>query len=310
MAIAKKKSIYMPEIKRALLIYNPGSGDGKFGLQLDTVLRMYHKDGYLADVFRLDGNIPLEVVLDDVKGKYEHIVIAGGDGSVNYLINEMMQRDIDLPIGILPMGTANDFALYIGMSQNIQESMRQILTLPIQYMDIGKVNDQYFVNVLSIGFFTDVSQKTDTELKNTIGKLAYYLKSLELLREVRKINIKIESPDLTYDGEIYLLMVFNGVSAGGHRVAYKSIGNDGKLDLILVKSNLNTLVPTLVKFMMGEDLSEGDQSSILYVQTPYIKITCSDSVPTDVDGEKGPDFPMEITCLNKKLKVLGVKASI
>jgi len=306
----RKKSIIIPGFRRALFLYNPISGDGRVGSQIDTVIKMYQKDGYMVDIVRIDGTVDLVSIFDKFDDKYSQILIGGGDGTVNSVVNEMMKREIDVPIGILPMGTANDFANYIGMTQNVEECMRQILTLPVQQMDVGKVNEVYFVNVFSLGFFTDISQKTEVDLKNTIGKLAYYLKSLELLREPKITKIKLESPDIIFDDDIYLLLVFNGVSVGGHRIAFKSVGNDGKLDLIIVKSNLNNIVPTLVKFMKGESLNPGDENSIIYIQTPYIRIDSTAVAPSDIDGEKGPDFPMEIVCLNKKLKVLGVKASI
>ncbi|MFB0918450.1 MAG: diacylglycerol kinase family protein, partial [Clostridiaceae bacterium] len=179
MSSIKKKSIMIPGIKRALFLYNPVAGDGRVSSQVDTVIRMYQKDGYLVDVLRIDGTIDLSHIFKKFDDSYSQILIGGGDGTVNSVVNEMMNNDIDLPIGILPMGTANDFANYIGMTQNVEECMRQILTLPVQHMDIGRVNGMYFVNVFSLGFFTDISQKTEVDLKNTIGKLAYYLKSLE-----------------------------------------------------------------------------------------------------------------------------------
>ncbi len=75
------------------------------------------------------------------------------------MVNHLKKFSIDLPIAILPTGTANDFAKFIGMPTNVGEACEQILKSSVKKIDLGKINDKYFINVASTGLFTDVSQK-------------------------------------------------------------------------------------------------------------------------------------------------------
>lgn len=249
--------------------------------------------------------INLEEALDIVDETYAYILIAGGDGTVDSVVNAMENRNIDLPIGILPVGTANDFGKFINMPSDIQEACKQILdSKPIQ-VDVGKINNKYFINVASTGLFTDVSQKTDVNLKNTIGKLAYYLKGLEELPNFRKLKIKLTSKECKYDGEMYLLLVFNGKTAGNLNLATQAEITDGKLDVIIFKAiPIIELLPLFIKLLRGEHL---DSDKVVYFKTDDVYIESSEDIVTDIDGEKGPDFPLRIKYIKGGIKLLGIK---
>lgn len=172
-------------------------------------------------------------------------------------------------------------------------------------MDIGKINDKYFLNVASTGLLTDVSQKTHSELKNAIGKLAYYIKGIEQIPSFRKIPVKIRSNDGDFHGDMYALLVFNGRTAGNLDLAYKSKADDGLLDVIIIKANLKELVPLLGKLLRGDHLE--DPVGLLYFQTKEIFIETTDElIVSDIDGERGPDFPLHIQCIPEGIQVLGV----
>ena len=233
------------------------------------------------------------MALNDIKdGNYKYILIAGGDGTVDSVVNAMAKSGISLPIGILPVGTANDFSKFLGMPSDVEEACKQILSSEVKSVDLGSINDKYFVNVASTGLFTDVSQKTDVNLKNTIGKLAYYLKGLEELPNFRKLHVNILSKEVEFDGEMYLLLVFNGATAGNFNLATKADACDGLLDIIIFKAvQIYELLPLFIKVLKGEHL---DSNKVLYFKTDYLKVECHEDIVTDIDGEKGPDFPLEI----------------
>lgn len=297
-------------VKTAILLYNPSAGDGRITANLDTVIQMCQNNGYILDVLRLDGTVDLKEHLNRYEKPKDMVLIAGGDGTANIVVNALQDLGWESQIGILPVGTANDYSTYIGMPQNVTEAMRQILTLPPQRMDLCKAGNQYFINVFSMGYFTDISQKTDTGNKNYMGKLAYYLKSFELLKEIKAVKVKVETENYTYDGDAYLVMVFNGISAGGNKIAKKSVGNDGLMDIIILKSNLDKIVPAIVKFIKGEALNEHEENTVAYIQAPWVSLSSEEPVPTDADGEKGAQLPVRIECINRKIGVLGITASI
>ena len=287
-------------------IYNPYSGENLILSKLDKVISLHQEAGYTIVPYRITAGEDVGVALNDIKdGNYKYILIAGGDGTVDSVVNAMAKSGISLPIGILPVGTANDFSKFLGMSSDVEEACKQILSSEVKSVDLGSINDKYFVNVASTGLFTDVSQKTDVNLKNTIGKLAYYLKGLEELPNFRKLHVNILSKEVEFDGEMYLLLVFNGATAGNFNLATRADACDGLLDIIMFKAvQIYELLPLFIKVLKGEHL---DSNKVLYFKTDYLKVECHEDIVTDIDGEKGPDFPLEIKCIKGGLKILGAK---
>ena len=127
----------------------------------------------------------------------------------------MVNNNIKAPLGIIPMGTANDLGSYLGMSQNIEECCNIIMDNYQIKMDVGKINDGYFVSVASGGLVATVPQATDVKLKNTLGK-PYYLKGLEEIPTFRPISISLESVDYNFKG-LNIFLVLNGKYAGGFK---------------------------------------------------------------------------------------------
>ena len=292
-------------MEKVKFIYNPHAGDNYIIDKLDEVIALHQKHGYVIIPARLDDHLDMAGAMEDILEDYHHILIAGGDGTVDILINYMMDHGIDLPIGILPMGTANDYAKYIGIAKDITKALKKMFSVEPRRMDIGKINDKYFLNVASTGLLTDVSQKTHGELKNAIGKLAYYIKGIEQIPTFRKIPVKITSQDGNFEGDMYALLVFNGRTAGNLDLAYKSKADDGLLDVILIKANLKEIVPLLAKLIRGDHLE--DPVGLLYFQTKEILIETTDElIVSDIDGERGPDFPLRIQCIPDGISVMGV----
>ena len=287
-------------------IYNPYSGDNVILSKLDQVINLHQEAGYTIVPYRITPGEDVGMALKDIKdGNYKHILIAGGDGTVDSVVNAMAKNGVSLPIGILPAGTANDFSKFLGMPSDIEAACKQILSSEVKSVDLGSINDKYFVNVASTGLFTDVSQKTDVNLKNTIGKLAYYLKGLEELPNFRKLHVDISSKEVEFNGEMYLLLVFNGATAGNFNLATKADACDGLLDIIIFKAvQIYELLPLFIKVLKGEHL---DSNKVLYFKTDYLRVECHEDIVTDIDGEKGPDFPLEIKCIKGGLKILGAK---
>lgn len=287
------------------LIYNPHSGENVILKELDIILKMHQEKGYQVIPYRIQQGKQVSEALLDIDDDYKYILIAGGDGTVDSVVNAMMNMDIKLPIGILPVGTANDFGKFLNIPSDVKEALEKILSTEPVPVDIGKINEKYFVNVASTGLFTDISQKTDDNLKNTIGKLAYYIKGLEELPNFRKLKVKITSEELVYDGEMYLMLVFNGQTAGNLKLATRAEATDGYLDVIVIKAvALYEIIPLFLKILKGDHL---DSNKVIYFKTNDVLIESDEDIVTDIDGEKGPDFPLRVQCIQGGIKVLGIK---
>ena len=255
-------------MKKVRFIYNPYSGENIILHELDKVMKLHQEKGYQVVPYRIQKDKDIDEAFDIIDKDYNYVLVAGGDGTVDSVVNAMMNRGIDLPIGILPVGTANDFGKFIGIPSDVTKACNQILESEPKAVDIGKINDKYFINVASSGLFTDVSQKTDLNLKNTIGKLAYYLKGIEEIPNFRRLKVHLKSKEVDFDGEMYLILVFNGQTAGNFKLATRADVNDGYLDVIMIKAvPIIEILPLFIKILKGEHL---DSDKVIYFKTDDI----------------------------------------
>lgn len=291
-------------MNKVKFIYNPYSGENTIASDLDKIIMIHQKYNHTIVPYRICNENPISDAFFDIDKNYKYVLIAGGDGTLDNVVNEMKKRKIDLPIAILPAGTANDFANYMGMPQDVEKACNQILTSDAKKIDIGKINDKYFLNVASTGLFTDISQKMDMNLKNTIGKLAYYVKGIEQLPNFRKLKIKVTSDEVSFDGDMYLMLVFNGQTAGNIKFAYKAKVDDGLLDVIIIKAgNMKNILNIFIRMIRNEHLENVE--GIVYFKTDRLEIECFEDIVTDIDGERGPDFPLLIECEKGGISILG-----
>ena len=175
-------------MKKIKFIYNPFSGEGVVTKNLDTIISKYQAKGYTIIPFRISTEQNLEETFSDIDSSYHHILGAGGDGTINQIINLMKEKNLDIPLAILPVGTANDFAKYIGMPADIGEACNKILSGEIREIDLGKANDKYFINVFSFGLFTDISQKntyTSKKYSRKISLLHQRNKRITITKKIR-----------------------------------------------------------------------------------------------------------------------------
>lgn len=293
-------------MQNVIFIYNPLSGEGEIAGYLDQIFATYMRHGIVATPLRISKEVgfkPLPTLVQQLKPV--HILIAGGDGTINRLINFMYQHSLTTPIAILPTGTANDFASMIEMPTNPIKALRAIIAGRESTVDLGRVGDRYFANVLSCGLMCDVSQRTPTIMKNTFGKIAYYFSSLSELPNFRRIKIKIESSEVTYSGNCLLVMIFNGRSAGTFKMAQRASLTDGVFDVLIIKGeNIVHTIGTLFHFLLQRRGSYPDD--VVYFQTNSLKVYLDgdDDVATDIDGESGGKFPLDVECLRNELRVI------
>ena len=295
-------------MKKVKFIYNPESGEKKIAGRLDDIIRIYQKNGYTVIPYRLDYDIPSSLALDDVDETFDHIVICGGDGTIDLMVNELKRRKLDIPIGVIPSGTANDFANALKLEFDPEEAVKKFIASKPKRIDIGKINDKYFVNVASAGMFTDVSQKINNRMKNSFGRITYYMKGIEEALSMREFDISVTAEEVCYSGSMYLILVFNGKTAGNINLAYKAEVDDGYLDVIIFKGMpVPKSIPVLISVLKEEHLDFNTDDEILYFKTKKLSIECADTeLGTDIDGEKGPDFPLEIECVEKAIDMLGI----
>lgn len=293
-------------MRKVKFIYNPFSGEKEILKYLDYLIYSYQKKSFTIIPYRLGFDRDISEAFADIDDTFDHISISGGDGTVNEVVNGMKKLNIDLPIGVIPAGTANDFAHLIGMPQSIRYSIDAILNSEVSLVDLGKANGKYFVNIFSCGLFTDVSQKTPTEYKNTFGKLAYYFTGIKELPKFKTLDLSIKSKNFNYEGSSILFFVFNGRTAGNLEVAHDSTVDDGYLDVIIIPADNILEKLSILPHLLNKN-NTSYPKGIIHFKTDEIEIDVKNSneYTTDIDGEQGPKFPIKITCEKNSLKVLG-----
>jgi YegS/Rv2252/BmrU family lipid kinase len=292
-------------MKQAILLYNSQAGRGKIGRNLEQVVAIFRDAGY--DITP----VPLRFDGDPIKG-YESvalIVVAGGDGTLNYVVNALMRHSLSIPIGILPAGTANDFAGALGMSNNLQKAARQIAYGVVEPIDCGVVesidradkHEIYFVNIFSFGIFTTTSQHTPEELKHLMGRAAYMIEALKELKKVRGIPLTITADGDAFYYPTLMGLVLNGETAGRVPLARRSSLRDGVFDCLFLRKR-DTVVQSAVDMMLY--VLGVRTAAVKYLQASELTLVTPVSEDTDVDGQSGGRFPIRVCCLRGALNIV------
>lgn len=216
------------------------------------------------------------------------VVAAGGDGTLNEVVNGLMAADarLEMPsLGLIPLGTANDFAVSCRIPLSPLEALLLITEISPVAVDLGRVNDRYFLNLASGGFGTQITTSTPDELKRALGSLAYLLTGMSKFTSIAAVEGRIKAPDFDWQGAFMVLGVGNGRQAGGgHELCPDALLNDGLLDLnILPKNDQQTLTDTLQYFML--DNGSVLQSLMIHRKVDWLEIESEQSMNINVDGE-------------------------
>lgn len=291
-------------MKRALIVYNPASGNHSFPKHIDQVVNICQSYGYLPTFYRIYPKLEHEEIFNTLN-HYQVLLISGGDGTISRVVNYLLHAQIDLPVGIIPSGTANDFATFLGLEKQPDIAVKRLLAGEVAQVDVGRINDRYFVNVASAGVLTTISQEVNNVLKSRLGVTGYYLKGLEHLWQAAPMAVTLEGEDFKTDTHIMLFLILNSNTAGSIRnIAPHASITDGLLDVVILKNcSPAQLIPLLVRAYEGRG-THLNSPLVEYHQTRWVKVTSKEDVKTDIDGEAGPPLPLDIKVLPGRLKLL------
>lgn len=293
----------MKSLDKILLFYNPNSGNRVFPTHLDKIVERFQKKKQLIVPVRAERSDILTRFFNLIDfHEYKKIIIAGGDGTINTVVNAMIKNNVDIPLSIFPTGTANDFAYYFDLPADINELLKISTDEFYTYSDVGMAGDKAFVNVMALGMLVDISQKTDPVAKNTLGVVSYYLKGMAEIPKMKSLHIKITTDKETIETDMLFMLIMNGRSAGGfNHIAPKAEINDGLFDVVLIKSIPLVELPNLFfSVMSGQHY---DHKNVIYFKTSHLKLESKDKIISDVDGETGPELPANVDIIHNRLKI-------
>ncbi|CAM3014478.1 diacylglycerol kinase [Paenibacillus sediminis] len=292
-------------MKRARLIYNPTSGREEMRRRLPDILQRLDEAGIEATCHATTGEGDATRAAADAveRGGYDLIIAAGGDGTLNEVINGMAEKENLPPLGYFPVGTTNDFARAMGIPRNWEDCCNLIIRGELRPIDVGKANDRYFVNIAGGGKLTELTYEVPSKLKTMIGQLAYYLKGIEKMTNLSptELIIQAEGQEMLHD-EFMMFLIANTNSVGGfEKLAPGARIDDGLFDVIaLKKCNLPEFVRLVTLALRGEHLND---PHVVYFRTDYMEVTSPAHVQLNLDGELGGVLPATFQMLPQHLRI-------
>lgn len=287
-------------MKKIRLIYNKSAGQNKGGEIISEVIGRLSENGFEVTAFRASRENSCEDFIANTPEDTYGIVVAGGDGTINKAVNFMKKHNINVPLGIIPAGTSNDFALHLGVYGDIDKAVDRIIKGNVEGVDIGKVNDRYFVNILAAGMFSGTSHKTDKRLKEMLGHASYFITAAREPFEQKPFKIRIETEDGIVEEDVVVVMIFNGSSVGRINLfSDNSSVQDGLLDIVILRNG--KMVETLKILNEFEDGKFVNNDNVAYLKEKKFKISLVEGkcTTTDADGDVGPMLPFDVECVEK-----------
>jgi YegS/Rv2252/BmrU family lipid kinase len=230
----------------------------------------------------------------------DRIIVAGGDGSMNMAAPALLK--VDLPVGLLPWGTANDLARSLAVPENVPDACAIIAHEHPRRIDVGEVNGQYFFNVAHIGLAARVARQSDGAVKKYLGPLAYFLAAWQAFRARRSFRATIDCEGVMETRRVVQISVGNGrFYGGGTLISEDAVIDNGLLDLVALPhvsgARLMALVPALRAGKAGE------ARDVLMLRGAEINVHTRKPRTITADGEKAGKTPGRFRVLSGALTV-------
>lgn len=275
-------------MEKLLFIYNPNSGQRAINDKLSWIIEYLSSKEIFATVYATQKSGDCREIVEKYGKDFDNILISGGDGTLDEAVSGALKADINPVISYIPTGSTNDFSKTINISPDIEKATKTAVRGKVKRIDVGKIDDKYFVYVAAFGALSDISFSTDQEVKNRIGRSAYIVEGIKKLLPIQSMEsykAEIEFDDELIEGDFIHFMASNSVSVGGFNLFDDKVGlTDGLFEVTLIKkpesiADLNTIV---------QSLTTGENSDlVIQRQVKKINIKTEREVSWSLDGEFG-----------------------
>jgi YegS/Rv2252/BmrU family lipid kinase len=284
-------------VNKILIIFNPAARSERAsrlrsrleGLSPNIVVRV---TGETGDARRL--------AEEAVKEGFETILAAGGDGTVNEVVNGLAGARVRL--GILPVGTMNVFASELGIPQgNLEEAWEVVERGGTREIDLPQANGQYFIQLAGVGLDAEVVRKTTRNSKNTFGPLSYLLTLAQVVAvKPPRVLVEVEGGE---EREGSFVLIGNGRFYGGPFPLFKKASLHDRLLDVIVFQNQSPL--DVVRYFQAIAFgTHPDLPDVEYFQAKAVRVTSADEVPVELDGEVAGTLPCAFSIAEERLIVL------
>lgn len=274
---------------KLLFVYNPHSGVGKIRSQLSDILDIMVRAGYEVSVHPTQAVGDATEVTAARAAQYDLVVCCGGDGTLDETVAGLMQSGCGVPLGYIPAGSTNDFAVSLGLPKNMKKAAQIAVGGADFQCDVGLFGEKNFIYIAAFGLFTDVSYQTKQELKNALGHVAYILEGAKRLGSHPSYRMRVEYHGGAIEDEFIYGMVTNSLSVGGFKGMTGSdvALDDGLFEVMLIKTPRNAAELNEIIVALTRQRPESD--FIYTLKTDELQISPYQSIPWTLDGEYGGD---------------------
>ncbi|HYS61315.1 MAG TPA: diacylglycerol kinase family protein [Gemmatimonadales bacterium] len=272
---------------------NPAAGRGAAARALDPIAREFHRQGWSVDVERTEGpGHGAELAARAVQAGAQRIVAVGGDGTVHDVANGVLRhgRGGEVALGVVPIGTGNDFAKLAGVYRHSPvRAVQRLVTARTARFDAGLVCGEYFVNSVGFGFGPEVVRVRNA-MPGLSGFASYFVSVFRAFARFRPPRFEVRARGFAETGNMMMVEVCNGTTAGGsYRFAPDALPGDGRLDVCVVRRvSLLRFLMAVPRVMRG---THATMREVALFQTRQVTIRSLDGpLLLHVDGElREPD---------------------
>jgi diacylglycerol kinase (ATP) len=290
--------------KRLLVLFNPNAHSGTDSAAHSTFEEKLRAAGFDVVMKRLDKKGGVEAAMADAGDGFDCVVVGGGDGTMGSALPAILKAD--LPMGVWPLGTANDFARSLGI-ENEDATVASLVAGHERCIDVADVNGHYFINNVTIGLPAEAAAGLTHELKARLGVLATVALVPMLWQHAKPFDVEIEADGRIEHRRIVAALVGSGEYEGGFPVKYSGLA-DGKLHLGVCRANSRWAI---FPILFDVALKRAAQSRRIDVfPAKHVILRCSTKQQRiGADGDIVTQTPAEITLHPAALRVLAPSPS-
>jgi len=241
------------------------------------------------------------------KGEYDFVTVVGGDGTVHDVVNGIIRGENDTPVAIISAGAANHFASLLNLASDRDSFCKMIMQYKTISVDVGRINDKYFINSAACGILAGIIYGTSSQSKAVFGKMAYFLEGARTVpkQRLKTAKLKYTSEEFNEVRETALFVARNaGNLYGNKNVDTTQMMTDGYLDILIVERIDALKLPGLfVRFMQGEHLNA---PGMTFFRTKALDVSLEEGEALTIafDKEQYGNLPVHIEAVKKAVKII------
>jgi YegS/Rv2252/BmrU family lipid kinase len=268
-------------LKKFKIILNPTAGRGKAKSYIDKIEDFFKQEDVQFELSVTERPLHATEIAREAVSRFNDFIVVGGDGTINEVINGIHGNDVNL--GIIPVGSGNDFIKCVNIPRDFEESVKVILSGKIRKIDLGKMGNRFFPNGLGIGFDALAAEYAN-KIKLFKGTLIYLISVFKAYFKFTPPVLTIESDNRIIKKRIFFTTIGNGICLGSKfYLTPEAKPDDGMFDICIVEPvSMFKMVKLIPKVFKGEHLNE---KIVTYFKAKHLHISSDIGTPVHMDGE-------------------------